>query len=169
MTVEIGNTDAEGRLILADALAMADEETPDLLLDFATLTGAARVALGPDLPPFYTMADDLAAAIASHGAAGQRPWMAHAAVGPLRFDVEEQGGRPQQRVERLFRGFDHRGPFSTPLCPSTPETGRISMSMVGRHRRSRGGPKAAEVQMAHCLFSVIEARYGADGQTSGGA
>ena len=54
ITVEIGNTDAEGRLILADALALADEESPDLLIDMATLTGAARVALGPDLPPFYT-------------------------------------------------------------------------------------------------------------------
>ena len=53
LTVEIGNTDAEGRLILADALALADEEAPDLLVDFATLTGAARIALGPDLPPIY--------------------------------------------------------------------------------------------------------------------
>lgn len=54
ITVEIGNTDAEGRLVLADALALADEEKPDLLIDLGTLTGAARVALGPDLPPFYT-------------------------------------------------------------------------------------------------------------------
>src|SRR4029450_1042279 len=51
LTVEIGNTDAEGRLILADALALADEEEPDLLMDFATLTGAARGALGAGLPP----------------------------------------------------------------------------------------------------------------------
>jgi leucyl aminopeptidase len=54
LTVEIGNTDAEGRLVLADALALGDEERPELMIDFATLTGAARVALGPDLPPFYT-------------------------------------------------------------------------------------------------------------------
>jgi leucyl aminopeptidase len=65
LTVEIGNTDAEGRLVLADALALADEEEPDLLVDMATLTGAARVALGPDLPPFYTRDEALAAAIAS--------------------------------------------------------------------------------------------------------
>ena len=52
LNVEIGNTDAEGRLILADALALADEETPDLLVDMGTLTGAARVAFGPELPPF---------------------------------------------------------------------------------------------------------------------
>ncbi|MFN3482944.1 MAG: leucyl aminopeptidase family protein, partial [Rhabdaerophilum calidifontis] len=67
-TVEIGNTDAEGRLVLADALALADEETPALLVDFATLTGAARVALGPDLPPFFTNDDSLAADLARIGA-----------------------------------------------------------------------------------------------------
>ncbi len=66
-SVEIGNTDAEGRLILADALALGDEESPDLMFVFATLTGAARVALGPDLPPFYTMSDALAADIAETG------------------------------------------------------------------------------------------------------
>lgn len=60
LTVQIDNTDAEGRLILADALAYADEDAPDLLVDMATLTGAARVALGPDLPPFFTDDDDLA-------------------------------------------------------------------------------------------------------------
>jgi leucyl aminopeptidase len=60
LTVQIDNTDAEGRLILADALAYADEDEPDLLIDMATLTGAARVALGPDLPPFFTDDEDLA-------------------------------------------------------------------------------------------------------------
>ncbi|MCM2397044.1 M17 family metallopeptidase [Rhizobium sp. S95] len=60
LTVQIDNTDAEGRLILADALAYADEDAPDLLIDMATLTGAARVALGPDLPPFFTDDEDLA-------------------------------------------------------------------------------------------------------------
>src|ERR1700716_3954242 len=64
ITVEIGNTDAEGRLVLADALALADEEKPDLLVDLGTLTGAARVALGPDLPPFYTNDETLALDVA---------------------------------------------------------------------------------------------------------
>ena len=62
--MEIGNTDAEGRLVLADALALADEEKPDLLIDLGTLTGAARVALGPDLPPFYTNDETLALDVA---------------------------------------------------------------------------------------------------------
>lgn len=66
-TVEIGNTDAEGRLILADALALAVEDQPDLLIDFATLTGAARVALGPDLPALFCNDDALAQAVLDHG------------------------------------------------------------------------------------------------------
>ncbi len=73
LTVEIGNTDAEGRLILADALALADEEAPDLLIDMATLTGAARVALGPDLPPVYSTDSDLAAKLAALGSAVEDP------------------------------------------------------------------------------------------------
>ena len=73
ITIEIGNTDAEGRLVLADALALADEEAPDLLVDMATLTGAARVALGPDLPPFYTDDEKLAGALAKSGHAENDP------------------------------------------------------------------------------------------------
>ena len=68
-TVEIGNTDAEGRLVLADAISLADEEAPDYLFTIATLTGAARVALGPDLPPLYTDSDDLAGRLLASGSA----------------------------------------------------------------------------------------------------
>jgi leucyl aminopeptidase len=67
ITVEIANTDAEGRLVLADALALACEEAPDLLIDMATLTGAARVALGPDLPAFYTEDDRFASDLYAAG------------------------------------------------------------------------------------------------------
>ena len=63
LTVEINNTDAEGRLVLADALALADEEKPDIIVSMATLTGAARVAVGPDLAPYYTDDDEMAAAL----------------------------------------------------------------------------------------------------------
>jgi len=75
LTVQIGDTDAEGRLILADALAFADDEAPDLLVDLATLTGAARVALGPDIPPFYTRDDAFAADLSTASlAAGDPLW-----------------------------------------------------------------------------------------------
>ena len=75
MTVEIGNTDAEGRLVLADAISLADEEAPDYLITIATLTGAARVALGPDLPPLFSTDDALAARLLDHGeAVGDPMW-----------------------------------------------------------------------------------------------
>ncbi|MFZ1725565.1 MAG: leucyl aminopeptidase family protein [Albidovulum sp.] len=67
LTVEINNTDAEGRLVLADALALADEEKPDMIISMATLTGAARVAVGPDLAPFYCDDDAIAATLAEAG------------------------------------------------------------------------------------------------------
>jgi leucyl aminopeptidase len=72
-TVEIGNTDAEGRLILGDALALADEESPELIVDMATLTGAARSALGPDLPPLYATDDALARDLMAAGTVSDDP------------------------------------------------------------------------------------------------
>jgi len=73
LTVEINNTDAEGRLVLADALALACEENPDVLISMATLTGAARVAVGPDLAPFYTDDEAVAAALTDMGDVVQDP------------------------------------------------------------------------------------------------
>jgi leucyl aminopeptidase len=73
LTVEVGNTDAEGRLILCDALALADEDKPDLLVDMATLTGAARVALGPELPALFTTDDAAADELLRSGAAESDP------------------------------------------------------------------------------------------------
>jgi len=63
LTVEVNNTDAEGRLVLADSLALADEDAPDLIISMATLTGAARVAVGPDIAPYYADDPDLVAAL----------------------------------------------------------------------------------------------------------
>jgi leucyl aminopeptidase len=73
INVEIGNTDAEGRLVLADALTLADEDKPALIVDFATLTGAARVAMGPDVAPFFTDDDALAGELMGCGAAENDP------------------------------------------------------------------------------------------------
>jgi leucyl aminopeptidase len=73
LTVEIGNTDAEGRLILGDALTRAGENDPELILDFATLTGAARVALGPDLPALFANDDALAQALLDAGTSVSDP------------------------------------------------------------------------------------------------
>src|ERR1700745_966887 len=73
LTVEIGNTDAEGRLVLADALADADDEAPELLIDIATLTGAARAATGMELPPFFTDDEKLAEDMTRGGRATPDP------------------------------------------------------------------------------------------------
>jgi len=73
LSVEIGNTDAEGRLVLGDALARACEEKPDLVIDFATLTGAARVAVGPDLPALFTRRDETADMLLAAGKAHHDP------------------------------------------------------------------------------------------------
>ncbi|HAT08317.1 MAG TPA: leucyl aminopeptidase, partial [Rhodobiaceae bacterium] len=73
LSVEIGNTDAEGRLVLADMLSEADDENPDMVLDFATLTGAARVAMGPEVTPFYTHSDTLAAGLTEAAQAAHDP------------------------------------------------------------------------------------------------
>ena len=100
LTVEIDNTDAEGRLILGDALTRACESDPDLLVDFATLTGAARVALGPDLAPFYTDDGDLADAITAAGAGSGDPVWRMPLWDPYKSmlkssvaDIQNSGGR----------------------------------------------------------------------------
>ena len=103
-TVEIGNTHAEGRLVLADALALADEEKPDLLVDLGTLTGAARVALGPDLPPFYTNDETLAEHVARSAKQENDPLWRMPLWPPYEFWLDFEGSRHQQRaVGRLCR------------------------------------------------------------------
>ncbi|MFO0636312.1 MAG: leucyl aminopeptidase family protein [Nannocystaceae bacterium] len=87
-TVEIGNTDAEGRLILCDALAEADTEDPDLLIDFATLTGAARVALGTDLPALFCSDDGVRDAILAAGVAQHDPLWALPLFAPYRKHLD---------------------------------------------------------------------------------
>ncbi|WP_372803035.1 leucyl aminopeptidase family protein [Paracoccus seriniphilus] len=73
LTVEVNNTDAEGRLVLADAMALGAEEKPDLMISLATLTGAARVALGPDIPPFYCDDERTAQALAQGALSARDP------------------------------------------------------------------------------------------------
>jgi leucyl aminopeptidase len=158
-TVEIGNTDAEGRLVLADALALADEERPDTLVSFATLTGAARVALGPELPPLYTDDDPFAGALAAAGfRVGDPVWrmpfwsgyeptldspvadMNNVSDGPFAGSVTAALFlRRFVRQARRFAHFDIYGwrPAPKPL-----------------------GPKGAEVQAARAVFEVLRAERG---------
>ena len=113
LSVEIGNTDAEGRLILADALACADEEETDLLIDFATLTGAARVALGPELAAFYATDEAFAQDVARQSLASNDPVMAVAAVGALCADARQPRRRHQQCRGGSVRRLHRRGAVSS--------------------------------------------------------
>ncbi len=111
LTVEINNTDAEGRLVLADALALADEERPDLVLSMATLTGAARVALGPDIAPFFATRPEDAAQVARAAAVVRDPvwelpfWDAYESVlepGIADLDNAPRGGMAGAITAALF-------------------------------------------------------------------
>lgn len=159
LSVEIGNTDAEGRLVLADALALADAEAPDLLIDYATLTGAARVALGPDLPPFYSddealAADALAAGASVHDPVWRMPlWAAYDDLLKSKIaDVNHisSGGMAGSITAALFlrrfveqaRAWAHLDVYAwTPAAKP-------------------GRPEGGEVQGARLTYALLKARYG---------
>jgi len=162
-TVEIGNTDAEGRLVLADALTLADEEQPDRLISFATLTGAARVALGPDLPPLYTDDDAFAAALTAAGQAiGDPVWRMPLWSGYERnldsevADMNNVSDAPfaGSVTAALFlrRFVRHAGPFA-------------HLDIYGWRPAARPlGPKGGEPHAARAVFEVLRRTYGKAGE-----
>jgi leucyl aminopeptidase len=157
ITVEIGNTDAEGRLVLADALALADEDSPELIFDFATLTGAARVALGPDLPAFFTDDDALAAELMRHGAAENDPlwrlplWRPYEAMLESKVaDLNNVGGSQGGAITAaLFmrRFVEAKSWLHLDLFAWT------TSAKAGR-------PEGGELQAARALYALLGARYG---------
>lgn len=157
ISVEIGNTDAEGRLILADALALADEDKPALIVDFATLTGAARVALGPDLPPFFTDDDALAGELTRAGTAENDPlwrmplWRPYDAMLDLKVaDLNNvaTGGHGGAITAALFlrRFVTAKSWLHLDIFAWTPTA-------------KPGRPEGAECQTARALYSLLCARY----------
>ncbi len=156
-TVEVGNTDAEGRLILCDALAEADAEAPALLIDCATLTGAARVALGPELPVMYARQDDLADELLRLGmAAGDPLWRLPLWPGYRRMldskvaDISSTGDAPMAGsiTAALF--------LAEFVKPATPW---IHVDMYAWNARSRPGrPEGGEPQALRALAALIAAR-----------
>jgi leucyl aminopeptidase len=157
-TIEIGNTDAEGRLVLADALALADEEAPELLASFATLTGAARVALGPDLPPLYSDDDDLAAAFAAAGVrVGDPIWRL-----PFWSGYEASLDSP---VADLSNVSD--GPFAGSVTAALFLRRFIKRSLRFAHFDIFGwrpaprslGPKGGEPQVARAFFELLRHEF----------
>jgi leucyl aminopeptidase len=160
LTVEIGNTDAEGRLILADALAFADEERPELIVDMATLTGAARVALGPDLPPFYTEDETLAAELARRAGGENDPlwrlplWRPYAALLDSKvadLNNVSTGGFAGSITAALFlKRF-------VEAAKSWLHVDVYAWTPAAKPARPEGG----ECQAARALYALLAARYAA--------
>jgi leucyl aminopeptidase len=159
LQVEVGNTDAEGRLVLADALALADEETPELLVDMGTLTGAARVALGPDLPPFYTDDETLAADIARHGRAENDPvW---------RLPLWRPYGQMLDSKVADLNNIAAGGFAGSIICALFLQR-FVSAAKAWLHfdiyawtpSAKSGRPEGAECQAARALYALLVERYG---------
>jgi leucyl aminopeptidase len=159
LTVEVGNTDAEGRLILADALARAGELEPDLTVDLATLTGAARVALGPQVVPFYTDNDALADELATASRAELDPlwrmplWRGYAeAIDSEIAQVANDGAEWAQAGSVIAALF---------LQKFAPATGSwVHFDIFAWNSRARPGwSGGAEAQAIRALYAVLRRRY----------
>ncbi|MEM6902497.1 MAG: leucyl aminopeptidase family protein, partial [Pseudomonadota bacterium] len=158
VTVEIGNMDAEGRLVLADALNLADQETPDLLIDFATLTGAARVALGPDLPAMMTDDDGLADGLYQAGLNVGDPvwrlplWQPYAAgLDSKVADTNNIGGGP-------FAGSITAGLFLKKFVQQAKAWVHFDVFAWTPSGRP-GQPEGGEAQAMRAVFQLLQQRY----------
>ncbi|MEP2707738.1 MAG: leucyl aminopeptidase family protein [Roseibium sp.] len=160
ITVEIGNTDAEGRLVLADALALADEENPDLLIDMATLTGAARVALGPDLPPYYTNDDELAEDIALMAEAANDPLWRMPLWQPYMKYLDSKVA-DINHINTSGAGFAGSITAALFLSRFVENTGSwVHLDIYGWSPSDKPGkPSGGEAQGIRCLFDMITERF----------
>ncbi len=159
LTVEIGNTDAEGRLILADALAIADEEEPELLIDMATLTGAARSALGPDVPPFYTSDDTLAAEIADHAVSANDPLWRMPLVPAYDKWLDSSVANLSSTGSLPMAGSITAALFLKRFVTQT--SAYVHFDIYGWANRARPGkPVGGEAHGIRALFSLLDQRYG---------
>jgi leucyl aminopeptidase len=158
-TVEIGNTDAEGRLVLADALALADEEQPQLLVDMATLTGAARVALGPDLPPYYTGDDRLAAEIDAAAATEEDPVWRMPLWRPYDSKLSSKIADLNNVAGDAFAGSIMAALFLKRFVERT--TAWVHFDIFGWNPADRPyGPAGGEAQAIRALERVVAERFG---------
>lgn len=158
LTVEIGNTDAEGRLILADALAEAAREEPDLLIDIATLTGAARTALGPDLPALFCNDETLAADILAAGLTEADPLWRLPLHAPYRRLLDS-------KVADIASVSD--GPYAGAITAALflqefvgPKIAWAHLDVMAWNGSARPGrPEGGEALALRALFAAIAARY----------
>ncbi len=164
LTVEIGNTDAEGRLILGDALTLASEHGPDLVIDFATLTGAARVALGPDYPALMTRRDETAAALIAAGKGhDDEPWrlpLPEAYIEWLKSDVADTNNAHAN----AFAGASVAGLFLDKFVGANEDGTPIDWAhfdtFAWRPAAKPGRPKGGEAYGLRAAFHMLRKRYG---------
>jgi leucyl aminopeptidase len=161
-TVEIGNTDAEGRLVLGDALTEAVNETPALLLDFATLTGAARTALGPELPALFTDDEDLAAAFADAARATSDPLWRLPLWKPYRKMIDSKVADMNNAGDSPFAGAITAAlflkEFATPKDGAAPVWAHIDTFAWNAADRP-GRPQGGEALAQRAAFAAIAARF----------
>jgi leucyl aminopeptidase len=158
LTVEIGHTDAEGRLILADAFARAGEEKPELMIDFATLTGAARVALGPDLPALFCNDDDLARALLTSGLTENDPMWLMPLWQAYRARIDSKVADLNNVAEGGFAGASIAALFLQAFVP--PGAKWAHLDLIAWSPWSRPGrPEGAMLQAVRSVFATLSARY----------
>lgn len=159
ISVEIGNTDAEGRLILADALALADEEEPELIVDFATLTGAARVALGPDLPPMFTDDDRFANDMMRHAADENDPVWRMPLWPPYEAMLDSKVADTNNVSTGGFGGAITAALFLRKFVDRAKTWVHFDIfAWTPSSRPAR--PEGGECQTARALYALIKKRYG---------
>jgi leucyl aminopeptidase len=159
VSVEIGNTDAEGRLILADALAAADEEKPELLIDLGTLTGAARVALGPDLPPFYTDDEGLAAELSRCAETENDPLWRLPLWPPYKSMLDSKIADISNVGSSSFAGSITCALFLQRFVAAAKAWLHIDIyAWTPSAKPAR--PEGGECQAARALYALLAARYG---------
>jgi leucyl aminopeptidase len=158
LTVEIGNTDAEGRLVLADAITRSAEEKPELILDFATLTGAARVALGPDLPALFASDDTLARELGDGGMSVDDPiwrlplWEGYDDM--LKSDIADIANAG----ESGFAGAITAALFLKKFVPDGTAWAHFD-TFAWRNAAKPGRPKGGDALGLRAAFVLLEARY----------
>jgi len=159
LNVEIGNTDAEGRLILADALALADEEKPELVIDMGTLTGAARVALGPDLPPFYTDDDKLAASLERHAAGENDPLWRMPLWRPYDAMLDSKTADLNNVSTSPFAGSIICALFLKRFVDKAKAWVHVDIYAWTPSAKA-GRPEGGECQAARAVYALLKERYG---------
>jgi leucyl aminopeptidase len=159
LSVEIGNTDAEGRLILADALALASEETPELLIDFATLTGAARVAVGPDIVPFFTGDDAMAADVSRHAAATADPMWRLPLWEPYTKLFESKIADLNNAGSSTFAGAITAALFLSRFVADTSHWLHADI-FAWTPSAKPAKPEGGEAQAIRALYAMLKSRYG---------